>query len=259
MKTLRITFLTTALCGVIALGLAQKVRALNLVQNDGFESVTGGASGQIDYNGFSVTDWATTGYNFLYTPGSADTTGALGQDGYVAFWGPGNPTPDLNGMPATSPDGGNFVALDSYVAPTSGLSVAALTQTINGLTTGQTYDLSFYWAGVQQYGYNGPTTDTLSVSLGSQTDVTGTIDVASHGFSPWTETTLAFTATATSEVLSFLASGTPPVTDPPFVFLDGVSLQQDSAPDTASTAMLFGCTAAGLSFAAWRYNRRCRQ
>jgi len=242
---------------VIAAAVTQKTHAANLVQNGSFE-LTSAGGGQLSFNTIA-TDWGTTGYNFLITPGAADTTGELGVDGYVAFWGPGNPTPLLNGLPATSPDGGNYVALDSYLAPDSGINVAALTQTINGLTVGQSYALSFYWAGAQQYGFYGPTTDQLMVSLGSQTDNTAIIDVASQGFSPWTLTTLDYTATSTSEVLSFLAAGTPPVSDPPFVFLDGVSLQESSAPDATSTALLFGCTAAGLGIAARRYNRPCRQ
>jgi hypothetical protein len=255
MKKLLTIFLTTALCGVIDSALTQKAGAANLVQNGSFETVTGGVGGQLDYNGFAATDWATTGYNFLMQSGSADTTGEPGIDGFVAFWGPNDGA--ANGLPATSPDGGNFVALDSYLAPGGGIAVAALTQTINGLTPGQTYALSFYWAGAQEYNYGGATTDQLLVSLGTQTDDTAIVSLASHGFSGWAQTTLDYTASSTSEVLSFLATGTPPVSDPPFVFLDGVSLTTTSSvPDTASTAMLFGCAATVLGFAARRYNRQ---
>jgi hypothetical protein len=60
-------------------------------------------------------------------------------------------------------------------------------------------------------------------------------------------------------VLSFLAQGTPAVTDPPFALLDGVDLELVTAPDAASTAVLFGFTATALGFAARRYGRQQRK
>jgi hypothetical protein len=233
-----------------------------LVQNGGFETTTAGANpdttlgaGQLGYN-INATGWTTTAspttgpysYNFLFTSGSADTAGADGEFGVLTLYGPNNGT--ANGLPASSPVGGNYVGLDSDVQYD-----AALSQTITGLTVGQGYNLSFYWAGAQQTTYGGITTDTLAVTLGSQTQTTPTLTVANHGFDPWTEVTFNYTATSTAEVLSFLATGTPLMpNEPPFVLLDGVDLELDSPPmpDTASTALLLNLSLAVLAFAAWR-------
>jgi hypothetical protein len=46
---------------------------------------------------------------------------------------------------------------------------------------------------------------------------------------PWQTQTMNFTATAASEVLEFIAMGTPNG-QPPFVLLDGVSLQSIPEP-----------------------------
>jgi hypothetical protein len=262
MKTIRTKLLATALCGIIASSLAQKVHAANLVQNGNFTSTTAG-TGQLGYN-TALTDWTTTGYNFVYESATvADSTGAVDQfpapNNTVSFWGPDNPSPVANGFSA-SPAGPAFLALDSYISPgQGGISVGPVSQTINGLSVGQTYALSFYWAGAQQTGFTGPTTDQLFVSLGTETNSTPVISVASRGFTGWDQVTLDYVATSTSEVLSFLASGTPPVSDPPFALVDGVSLTQGTAPDTASTAGLFGLSVAALALAARCYGRQCRQ
>jgi hypothetical protein len=120
--------------------------------------------------------------------------------------------------------------------------VGAINQTISGLTALHTYAVSFYWAAAQQAGYGclsnpsnpgGCTTEQWQVSLGSQTLTTGvaTTGVNQGGFSGWISQTLVFTATSSSEVLSFLALGTP-MGQPPFALLDGVSLTATPEPGT---------------------------
>jgi hypothetical protein len=83
--------------------------------------------------------------------------------------------------------------------------------------------LSFYWGGAQYTTRTGATTENIAVSLGSQTDYTATISNASESFDGWRPDTLGFTATSTSEVLTFLANGAPG-NEPPVVVLDDVSL-----------------------------------
>jgi hypothetical protein len=130
--------------GVPGLALA------DLVTNGNFES--NGGNGQVGYNTF-VTDWSITtppgSYTFLFAPGTADTTGANGEYGGTALWGPGNGV--ANGLPATGPVGGYFVAQDSA------FQQGTLSQTINGLTAGQTYQVGFWWAAAQQEGFTGAT------------------------------------------------------------------------------------------------------
>jgi hypothetical protein len=202
----------------LVLGASGPARA-DVVTNGGFES--NGGNGQLGYN-TSATGWSISGgYSFLFAPGTADTTGASGQYGALSLWGPGNGS--ANGLPATSPAGGYFLAQDSD------FQQAAISQTINGLTAGQQYQLGFYSAGAQQFGFSGLSTDQWQVSLGAQTQTTGVVNVASQGFSGWTYQTMNFTATSSSEVLSFLALGSPSGV-PPFALLDGVSLNAVPEP-----------------------------
>ena len=61
-----------------------------------------------------------------------------------------------------------------------------------------------------------------------------------------------FTANSTSELLSFLAVGTPSGNVPPFALLDGVSLT--AVPEPSTWAMMF-VGFAGLGYAAFRRRR----
>ena len=205
--------------------------ATELVTNGGFEETTNG-SGQLGVN-TNATDWATTGYNFLFGAGTADTSGVTGQYGNLQLWGPGNGSD--NGLPATSPSGGNYVGADGAY------DVEAITQSISGLTIGQSYTLTFEWAGAQQYTYSTSTTEQWEVSLGDQTQYTAVAKNVSKGFTGWMTESFTYTAAATTELLSFLAVGTPSGV-PPFVLLDGVSMQATAVPDS-SLILIAGCAA----------------
>jgi hypothetical protein len=228
-----------ALVGVTAaalLLLASQAHANSLVTNGSFEVVTNGAC---ELGSCTVaTGWSSSGYNFVYAPGTADTTGSYTPqfNGNLTLWGPGNGS--ANGLPATSPDGGNFVAADGA------FEVGAITQTVNGLTAGDTYAVSFYWAGAQQSGFSGVTTEQWDVSLGAQTIDTVIVTDPSHGFTGWQYSTLDFTATSGSEVLSFLAIGTPNG-EPPFSLLDGVSMNVVT-PEPATLPLLLTGLMGGL-------------
>jgi hypothetical protein len=126
------------------------------------------------------------------------------------------------------------------------------------LTIGQEYQLSFYWAGAELSNRTGYQTIQLTGSLGGDSFATpvfvNTNPVGTPGlFSGWTLETFDFTANATSELLSFLAVGSPANNLPPFALLDGVSLT--AVPEPSTWAMMlagFG----GLGFAAYRRRRR---
>ena len=75
------------------------------------------------------------------------------------------------------------------------------------------------------------------MTLGSQTFTTGTVSVPAKGFSGWMEQTFNYTATSTSETLSFLAIGTPNG-QPPFALLGGVDLTV--VPEFSNWAVLAG-------------------
>jgi hypothetical protein len=214
---------------VIAIGTGAARAGTELVVNGDFEQTTLTASGQ--FRASNVTGWSTTGYNFLYFPGTATTTGGQGDSGTVKLWG-------NNGF-VDSPTGGNFVAADGAY------EVKPISQTINGLTVGQRYDVSFYWGAAQQSGYTGLTTERWDVSLGGQTQSTATANNPNHGFTGWFHQTFTYTATSTSEVLSFLSQGTP-TGEPPFALLDGVSVQEStSIAEPAAASFLLGVVAIG--------------
>ncbi len=178
-------------------------------------------------NASNVTGWSTSGYNFIFGANTASTTGSLGQYGQVTLWN-GNQVPG-GAVLGQSPTGGNFVGADGA------FQVGAITQTLTGLTKGTNYAVSFDWAGVQQSGYSGATTEQWQVSLGNQTKLTAVANDASHGFTGWMHQTFVFQANGTSDVLSFLAIGTPNG-EPPFSLLDGVSATD--VPEPASLALM---------------------
>ena len=205
--------------------LAFSSQAANLVTNGDFSLTTNGP-GEFNTTYTQATGWASSGYNFIFAPGTADTTGSYTPqfNGNLQLWGPGNGS--ANGMPATSPIGGNYVGADGAY------EVGAITQTINGLTVGGQYTVGFWWAAAQQYNFNGTTTEQWQVSLGNGTQATAVYDNANHGFSGWMYQTFTYTASNTSEVLSFLAVGTP-VGEPPFSLLAGVTMTPTPIPAAA--------------------------
>lgn len=211
----------------------------------------------------NVTAWSTTGYNFIYTPTSYRTaastkngivvpagdplafqTGTNG--GQVGLWNATAPS-SYTGLYNTiysNPAGGNFVGADGAY------QVGAITQTVNGLEKGGDYAVSFWFAGAQQDGFTSATTEAWKVSLGSQSFQTAVLNTPAEGFSGWYQQTFIFEATGTSEVLSFLAMGTPNG-QPPFTLLDGVSAFE--VPEPGTFAML------GAGFAALCVAARARR
>jgi hypothetical protein len=214
----------TGLCvmGLSAFAISAKA---NLVTNGSFE--TNGGGGQIGST-TTLANWSVPAPNgsYAYVFGSASQagTGVTGQYGTLSLF------PITN-----SPDGGSFVGTDPA------FQNGAISQTINGLTIGAQYLLTFDWAAAQQQGYSGGTNDWWTASLGGSSQSTAQVSIPSHGFSGWQNGSMTFTATGTSELLSFLAGSTSTSGEPPFALLDGVSLTQvTSTPEPASWTMLVG-------------------
>jgi hypothetical protein len=202
----------------------------NLVFNGDFALYTGIAPKDFTSNCLP-TDWSTGGYVYLDAPGTAVTGPG------IQVWGP---------FPAPPP-GGNFIESDG----SSGLAFP-INQTISGLTVGQSYNVSFYQAAGQEFGDSGATTEQWQVSLGSDTQFSAVMNTPSEGVFPWEPQTLSYTASSTSEVLSFLAVGSGGV--PPIVFLDGVDMEAN-VPEPSAGLLLAGV---GTVIAIGRLGRRAR-
>jgi hypothetical protein len=230
-----------------AAGFSGSAEAANLVLNGNFETtVTPSGSSQINWGGASVANWtsaaagANPSYNFIYVNGDGTANSRFGANS-VSMWSVTNDT-----RPG---GGGNFIASDPA------FDVGTLSQTINGLTVGASYTLTFDWAGAQQLAFSGATTEAWQVSLGSETHSTATLNNVSHGFTGWFTATMGFTATSTSEVLSFLSTGGPSGTQPPFVLLDNVALNMN-VPEPM-TLSVFGIGLVGA--AAWKRRKNSKK
>lgn len=281
-NTLKTPFRITTLLVFFAMFLAQNAFA-NLVQNGTFTSVTysGGLSLTAPYFGqigpdsgtspasgatLTVTNWATGGYNFVYNVSNVDqgtqAGGALagqpkeapGQfnaaNGYgnTYMWGSHNGGASTWTAP---PSGGNFIAADGAY------EVGAITQTITGLTVGQTYVLKFYYGAAQQQGtFTQSTTEQWTVSMGTGNVAgnfkTTNINLGAESFSGWFQATMFFSANSTTETLSFLASGTPSG-EPPFALLAGVDLEV--VPDCSSWLIFAGFGSLCIAFEMMRRRR----
>ena len=220
--------------------------ATNLIVNGDFLHTT--LTQSEDFNNYytsgvdAVTGWnggttPTVGYNFLYmaTTGAtaaqnAMSPGALSQEysNYTALWAVTNPV-----------NGGNFIGADGAY------QVGPVTQTVKGLTVGDVYRLTFDWAGAQQKGYDGATQEQWKVSFGGgAVQSTALVNDATHGFTGWMSESMTFTASATSEQLSFTPYGLP-TGKPPFSLLSNVQLydttvtsNQSAVPEPASLLLI---------------------
>lgn len=240
------TFVPAAALIALAFGQAAHADGLNLVTNGNFDQSTYANNSQFGsgYGGQGVTGWTGgSGYQLYFFSGTASTNSAASQydSGY------NNGSEKFYTM-AGSPTGGsgNFVALDGD--PTVG-GGGSISQTLNNLTVGAYYAVTFSWATGQLQSRSGATTDKVDVMLGGQSFLTQIVSDASQSSTPWIQQTFIYQATSASETLSFLAEGTPTGL-PPMVALDGVSVT--AAPEPTSIALL----GAGLAALGFAYRRR---
>jgi hypothetical protein len=215
---------------------------------------------------------------------SVDPVGWTGGSGLIDIDAPGTASNGVgltvsSSFPASSPVGGNFVAADGNPSTESGFS-----QTITGLTPGQTYTVSFYQAAGQQAGFgNGmSTTEKWIVSLGtsglsistggpidptygptdkySSADPTASIvsspvmTTPSGGTTGWQYVSVNVTADSTTDLLSFLAWGDNGSTTnlPPIVFLSGIDSPAVVTPEPASISLFCIALLMGAGVVVWR-------
>jgi PEP-CTERM motif len=195
--------------------------ATQFVVNGDFTELSNGPGNLQNGATTTATGWSTSGYNFAVASASADTAG-------VSFWDASNSS-GANSWNGLAAGVGNFLAMDGEY------QTGPATQQITGLTVGDSYHLSFSYAFGQQENFTGPTVQYLTETLGGQSFVSASTNVASQGFTGWMTYSVNIVASATSETLSFLATGNVPV--PPFAFVSNVSLT-GGVPEPATWAMM---------------------
>jgi hypothetical protein len=254
--------------------MATTAQANNLVLNGDFTATTAitatnasnSNGGELGYN-LTATDWTTptNGFNLLFTSGANAVAGinnSFGAPGFKLYGAP-------NLLATTAvPGGGSFVGLDGAY------QIEPLEQSISGLTVGDTYSVTFDWAGAQQSGFTGATTEQLQVYFGcslskgactdptiakdpnpnpagdysftntADTQSTGVLTNPQGGFTGWYSETMNFKATNSTEILAFLAVGTP-TGEPPISLLTDVSLNV-ATPEPATLPLFLTGLMGGL-------------
>lgn len=212
----------------------------NLIKNGGFESDVIGKSVRaegkhINNGGIRIKDWTSSegngnsgGYNFLM-----NSTNAHLNVGAMQLHGSGDNF-------FKSPSGGNFFASDPDWYP------GTLSQLVGGLTVDTRYKLTFEFALAQQANWSGANIgDFWQVGFGNEKQNSKKLSIPEQGFSGWETATMYFTATSTSEMLSFLARKTASG-GPPFMLLDNIQLHADVPEPATWTLMLAGLCMVGF-------------
>lgn len=222
---MRMTALAAAVA-VAAASTAAHASTVQLITNGDFTQLSHGVGQITNGANTTATGWSTSGYNFVMTNGGVAVPQGSSS---LSLWTAGNGGASTwNGL--TQSGTGNFLAMDGDY------DTAAVTQTVTGLTVGDSYTLTFDYAFAQQKGFNGATEQHLTVSFGgdSITVPVPNYDLPNHGFSGWMDFSHSFTATSSSQVLSFLAYGNLPV--PPFALVSDVSMV--AAPEPSTWALM---------------------
>lgn len=221
---------------LLALATAGSGTQANLVTNGSFESTTATITSTMTT--VTVTGWANSDIGEAIVLPSWFTSGQIFPN--VGFAG---------AVPQSSPDGGNFLISDGDYHN------SLITQTINGLVSGNFYTLSFYQMLAQDtepfITIPGPVSGHWQVALGANTQNSAGMlgNGSTNTFTNWQQQTMTFQAGNTSEVLSFFSVG---VGDPPLLGLDGISLNAVPEPASLGLALL------GFGLLVLKYRRERR-
>ena len=201
----------------------------NLVQNGNFAVTGGTTSFQFGtFDGYTpaetLADWSSTGYNFVFLPTSTSANSAYGTGNLTLYSSTTTPSNSFNNA---SPTGGNFIAADAdygtepihanHQRPDAGRDICRVIR-LGGRPANRLHrrdDRTMAGQSGQQRGDHAEHQDRRPTRA--------------TGFTGWMDQTFDFVATSSSEVLSFLANGTPAGV-PPFALLANVSMTQVPEP-----------------------------
>lgn len=219
-----ITQILKATAAAVALAVATSANA-NLIANGSFETPdidttpgSAGGSGWQVYSGGEVVGWDLA-------------------------WGAGIEI-QKSGTVVTAQHGNQYVELDSHGSSSN----SAMFQTVNGLSVGAEYLLSFWYQPRTSNGRNDNGIDVFVGEYLNEVVVLNIDDVVSTPGSDWTEYTYLFTATNTLMSMGFEAVG---MQNTLGGFIDNVSLVAVPEPGTLA---LLGLGLAGLGFVRRKVN-----
>lgn len=151
---------------------------------------------------------------------------------------------------SASPDGGSWAGMGTLYIPTSGYQVyESFSQTVSGLTAGQSYTVSWYAGnfGLDTSG-NGGNVFTQANAIGVTVNgaLVGQGQTLALG-SKWYAESVTFVATSTSAMVGFRPANLPAGTS--YMSIDGITLTPTVAaiPEPGTLAMM-GLGLAGLAF-----------
>lgn len=232
---MRIKPVLLSLSLVAAIG-ASVANAAPIITNGNFESTSNGNNKQL------TAGYGTTTTNRTTLDGWYSSPSNTGDGGYNfvlvnSIAGTNASVKNLKNYTSSS-NGGNVFASDAQYGP------GALSQYLTGLTAGTQYLLTFEYAVGQQAGFSGTNVDNYwQVAFGTTTSYTtqntSKITIAESEFSGWKTASMLFTANDSNQWLSFLAKGGSSGA-PPFLLLDGVSMEAKAVPEPSTISLLLG-------------------
>jgi hypothetical protein len=222
--------------------------AANLVQNGTFNSPGADQATLISFGSTLVTGWTNQDRYTGYIPQGQTPD----QNWCCSLLGSAGPGYGIDNGLVGPPSGDAQMVIDGTdgFGPTGGFGY--IEQTIGGLVSGQTYTLSFWQAGGQEYTETGAQTEHFVATLGDQSFTSTSMDVPSQGFVPWNEFSTSFTWDGVGNTLQIMSVGSGV---PAFAMLADVSLTGGPSTPEASTWVMIVAGFAGLGLMA-RARRR---